>query len=375
MWHRVTIKDFRAFEHFELRDLGRVNLLVGANNSGKTSVLEAIDLLTASGAPRRFWSTLARRGETVDDDSGSPGMEVDVTHLFRGHRAGTFEVHGANSKVSTSLTATLRGLNELTDEPIHSLPLFPLGKNEREPRHEQRARRRRKRGKLTLAYRANDEDAGKIDVPVGANGVLDLEDLQSMDRRPEVGAASQFVTTRSLDARQVVELFSRVVLTDEEPLVLDALRTVEPSIERMATVPGNYYRERGGLMVKCSGIERRVPIGSLGDGIWRLLTIALCLVRARDGILLVDEIDTGLHYTVLSKMWTLVLKTAERLNVQVFATTHSRDCYEALSVICREEPTGGSQVSIQRIERGNPQAVAFTEREIRIAAEREIEVR
>jgi hypothetical protein len=71
-------------------------------------------------------------------------------------------------------------------------------------------------------------------------------------------------------------------------------------------------------------------------------------------------------------MWRLVSETAKRLDVQVFATTHSRDCYEALATIAVPDQ---HTVSLQRIERGRPDAVAFTEAEIREAAERGIEVR
>jgi AAA15 family ATPase/GTPase len=113
----------------------------------------------------------------------------------------------------------------------------------------------------------------------------------------------------------------------------------------------------------------------MGDGIWRMLGIAIGLVTAKDGILLVDEIDTGLHYAVMSDMWRLVERTAERLNVQVFATTHSRDCYESLASIAHESVTENSKVTIQRIEREKGTTVAFTERDIVIAAERGLEVR
>ena len=164
------------------------------------------------------------------------------------------------------------------------------------------------------------------------------------------------------------------MLTPEEDTVLAALRTIEPGIERIAPVGldrrGGSPFARGGVAVKLAG--ERVPIGSLGDGIWRLLGIALALVRARGGVMLVDEIDTGLHYSVLEKMWRLVYETAKRLDVQVFATTHSRDCYESLAAIA--QPTG-RDVTIQRIERGNPVAVAFSEAEILQAAKRGIEVR
>ena len=77
--------------------------------------------------------------------------------------------------------------------------------------------------------------------------------------------------------------------------------------------------------------------------------------------------------SVQPDMWRMVKQTAEQLDVQVFATTHSRDCIEALAKIVRPEVTEGSQVTIQRIE--GERAIAYSEREISLAAERGIEVR
>ena len=132
---------------------------------------------------------------------------------------------------------------------------------------------------------------------------------------------------------------------------------------------------RGGFLVKLSDNSQPVPIGSLGDGTWRILALAIALIRAKNGVLLIDEIDTGLHYTVMAAMWTLVADTAIPLNVQVFATTHSYDCVKSLAVICRSDHTTNSQVSIQRIEPNKLKAVRFTESQILIASERHIEVR
>src|ERR1017187_7225292 len=84
----VTIEGYRGFERFELSGLGRVNLLVGTNNSGKSSVLEGIFLLMSAGDPGALWKVLSLRGERVVTEVGSPPMshtEAEVRHLFRGH--------------------------------------------------------------------------------------------------------------------------------------------------------------------------------------------------------------------------------------------------------------------------------------------------
>ena len=103
--------------------------------------------------------------------------------------------------------------------------------------------------------------------------------------------------------------------------------------------------------------------------------MAISLISAKGGVLLIDEIDTGLHYTVMADMWKLIAQTAAELDVQVFATTHSSDCVTSLAEICHPDVEAGSQVTIQRIESGRESAVPYSEAEIRIAAERHIEVR
>jgi len=127
--------------------------------------------------------------------------------------------------------------------------------------------------------------------------------------------------------------------------------------------------------VKLRGVKNRIPLGSMGDGMWRMLGIALCLVRAKGGVLLIDEIDTGLHYAVMEKMWHLVYDTAKRLDVQVFAATHSSDCYQSLAAVVHEKELSAPEITIQRIERGNPRAVPFADNEIKVVAASRIEVR
>jgi len=89
----------------------------------------------------------------------------------------------------------------------------------------------------------------------------------------------------------------------------------------------------------------------------------------------VDEIDTGLHFTVMSDMWKMLWETAKRLNVQIFATTHSNDCWTSLADIANAENPSEDGITIHRIEKDKPKSIVFTERQIAIAADRHIEVR
>lgn len=113
----------------------------------------------------------------------------------------------------------------------------------------------------------------------------------------------------------------------------------------------------------------------MGEGMSRIFGIALALVNAKDGMLLIDEVDTGLHYSVLPDLWKLIFEVAHRLNVQVFATTHSKDCLEAFQQAA--EDTTEEEGMLIRLEHrdGDVVPVMFDERKLNIAAREQIEVR
>jgi hypothetical protein len=368
MIRNLTLRNFRGFQRLQLSQLGRVNLLVGRNNSGKTSVLEAIELLGLRGDLAGLVSPMLRRGEQVLAESDRRiRREAAIAHLFHGHRLDpgvSFEITGTNDGDPERLSAAVVELDPQSMEEAQR-QLFeddadysPL---------------------LALEIRWEGEDTTEETLPITRGGSLSWDALR---RRRHDGPPRpvQVITTASLTAVEVVSLFDKIVLTPEEDLLVQALKTIEPSLERIASLasdrPSLYApAQRGGMVVKIAGVSQRIPIGSFGDGIWRLLGLALSLVGAENGILLVDEIDTGLHFTVMEDMWKLVHETAERLNVQVFATTHSSDCWTSLARVAQELDLSSEALGIQRIEQEREAAVAFSPEEMIIAANRDIEVR
>ncbi len=106
-----------------------------------------------------------------------------------------------------------------------------------------------------------------------------------------------------------------------------------------------------------------------------MLSMAIAITQCKDGVLLVDEIDTGLHHTVMADMWKLIYGAARELNVQVFATTHSQDCVQSLSKVCVKDGRHEHKITLKRIEVGKRRAVPYSEEEIIVAAKENIEVR
>lgn len=367
MVNEVQIKGFRGLKDFSMKDLGRINLLVGTNNSGKSSILEALELMSSRGSLRSIWTATARRGERLwFDDDTRRYSEGDVSHLFYGH---SFQAGSQIVIASRSDFAQEQVRIEVVQLPEEKRDLFP--EQSPTPVSEPLA--------LRVEWR-NGKPESRIEVPLSPRGGLSSRNITRSSAERLDSTSVQFISTAALSADEVLSLFDEIVLTPEEELLVEALRTIEPNIDRIASIGSERSRlvsgtRQGNIVVKLSNHKDRIPIGSMGDGIWRMLGIALSLVNAENGILLIDEIDTGLHYSVLSNMWKLVKTTAERLNIQVFATTHSRDCYESLASISREHISEHSTVTIQRVERGATKAISFSEQEIVAASERGIEVR
>lgn len=357
MLKSLKIESFRCFQSFELQQLGKLNLLVGTNNSGKTSILEAVQLLTSPFNLESLREVMIGRGEYIFSEEGNiSSRELDIRHLFYGHEineGSRFSIVAGDDERRNGITVSVQHPEQLS--LFEDLRAFVLG----------------------IEWLGQEDE--NIKLPLSSQEGLSLDYIRRFRRDSKnLAARTQFITSSSLTTAKTIQLFEQIVLTPEEDFITEALQTIEPSIECIATISSEKYRttgSRSGFVVRLSEGNQRIPIGSMGDGIWRILGLTLAIVNARNGILLVDEIDTGLHFSAMSDMWKLIWKTAKRLNVQVFATTHSSDCWTSLAAIASNESPSEEGITIQRIEKGKPSSVVFTERQVVIAAEQGIEVR
>jgi hypothetical protein len=226
-----------------------------------------------------------------------------------------------------------------------------------------------------LLFKSSTEEEGRLISPFGGRLQRAVPPERTLFTAPSADTPRpvQFLGTEAVSALRLGQFWDSVVLTPEEEGVVTAIRIVEPDIERIAFVGEG--RSSRSIFLKPRGTDQRLPVGSAGDGLKRLLALALHLFSAKGGYLLVDEIDTGLHHSVMVDMWKLVIETARRLGVQVLATTHSLDCVRALAWVQEKNPQIASEVTLHRVERGLPSTVRYTMDELAIAAEHHLEVR
>lgn len=375
MLEQLKIENFRCFKSFELNQLGRVNLLVGENNCGKTSILEALKIFYSGSIINELKNIIDYRSEYLLEDK-----EYDLTHLFYQHEI-TLNKHilllgySNNEKYQIDLSIIQLDNIESTNDFLKMI------------RHESDVDTLKKIQEIILNHYTEQgikSEDNSIYLDISSKGKLldyiDFLENKALKLKIEISnkvLKTQFITPFSFTPQKSLEIFNQVVLTPEEDLVYQALQIIEPNIERIAPIGYEIknIHSRGGFFVRLKDTQKRIPIGSMGDGIWRMLGLSLALVSAKDGVLLVDEIDTGLHYTALEDMWKLIWETSKKLNVQVFATTHNSDCWKALEALTSREDVGEEDISIQRIEKDAPRSVAYNKEEIATAVDRETEVR
>lgn len=366
----LHIERFRGLQGLSVEGLARVNLFVGANQSGKTSLLDAVQLVSEGASAEALYACQARRNErfvVAHGDDGELTAAPRLDSMFHGARleAGSSFAISASARGPAGEPSTLQVRALLVPVKTHALPR--IGGT---PDKVWKARA----SSLAIQIDRNEGPALVRPLP---HDVASLREFFAVPAGDGLTPPSpvDFVTVAGLDEARVAELWGEVVLTPSYGPLLAALRRIEPGLEDLALVPDAQPGQQFKMMLKLREHEARLSLGDMGEGFRRLLGLFLCMPRTRRSELLVDEIDTGLHYSMLGPMWRAVIATARERDLQVFATTHSLDCVAALGRVYDEDPSVADEVAVHRLDRGYARAARYTAEEISTAAQHHIEVR
>jgi hypothetical protein len=156
---------------------------------------------------------------------------------------------------------------------------------------------------------------------------------------------------------QDLEFFGKLEAAKRQGDIIPALKILDERLERLALVPLGrepdlYFpgpissltplsspspgpqvapasQAREAILHGDIGLTRLIPMALMGEGMRRVLSIVLAVANASGGVVLIDEIENGLHYSVQKKVWQAISQAARQADVQVFATTHSWECLRA----------------------------------------------
>jgi hypothetical protein len=368
----LQVKRFRSLRDLTVGPFGQVNLITGKNNAGKSSLLEAIRILVTEGATSTLQNILNYREEAVNNPSDveqilSPDDTSSYSSLFT-----DFPNIGGCSE-----PFTVSNLNEYGESAQKTISIRVGWFSERtDP----------ETGRRVVSAEDYDLFGESIGFPALEIEAPNRRRIMRIDsQRPyrrmisESGEGSPtpciFLDPfSSRSTSQLGNLWDSIALTDAEKEVVTALKIISPEIEAVSMIGSDSGSRSRTAIAKSHKYPTPIPLRTFGDGVNRLFGIILSLSSAKGGVLLVDEIENGLHHSILTKVWKVIFQMARTLNVQVFATSHSWDCIESFQDAANSDPGDGVLVRLT----ANADTVVstlFREDELKIAARNQIELR
>ncbi len=386
MLNSLEIKNFRILEDFRVSKLGRLNLIVGKNNSGKSSVLEALRIY-AGNAQRGLLEKIAKgHDETYRLKENEP-IEADIQLPFKdfffGRQFPQDETH------AIIIGEVKSGDNALRIEHGFLIEEEDTVKDDLGEIMETRTRLRRI---TNFSYDELSSESLSHALFV-TKGELSFPPIQ-LDKfwRPRIRypptnisgtLPCSVIPTQFISIDDLAAEWDKIALTEHEEVVRDALRIITSEFENLTFV-GDDEKSRNMLRrsakVKLTDSPHPVPLNSLGDGMLRVLQLVLKVFPAKGGFLLIDEFENGLHFSVQEKVWALLFEMAHKLDIQIFATTHSWDCIEsfAKTAIARKDVEGvlfRVGRSVRKSDRGQVIATVFDEDALYNITQADVEVR
>jgi hypothetical protein len=310
MFKSVRIQNFRQFKDLKLDGLAQINLITGKNNTGKTSLLEALWIYAAAPVDPGVVIGVARvRGiEKVGLEGPSAwGWIFRDTIQSEGIRIESVNDRGSLERLQIRSSPHLVRLPTNGDASVG------------DARPEVVSTAEVSAMSLLLSH-----TGASGEVHEGALIILGENALP----RPAISRSGHpwyFLSNRPGEPDVEAQNFDQLVLAGREHDVVNAYKLIDPRIKDVQSLdPGTgrrmYARTIDGALL---------PISVMGHGVYRTGKIATATVSASGGVAMIDEFDDGLHYAVLVEAWKYVMMLAARYSVQVFATTHSLECIEA----------------------------------------------
>ena len=326
--NKLFIKSYRGIKDLELNDLCIINILTGDNNCGKTSILEVLE---SYDNPQNFrtWSEVSRKGNSrvygmtlyeafldlFDIDQNDKFIEYQVTS---GDKVEKVVVKGS---IASEMMTESQYLNEVQNRKS-SEPYDENDDNAAETLHEIL--------KLQLEVLVNN-------IYKESCSIYDGQRLLSPFKfRLEHSKNIIYISpTRHADS----ELFLSDIL-DHSELYEQMLNVLKEFDENIISInydsKNNSMMGRGIYKILSKDHEKALPLNVYGDGMKKAILLMSAVVRAENGILLLDEFETAIHTSAMDKIFSWILNTCKELNVQLFLTSHSEEAISKVLKCCPE---------------------------------------
>jgi len=373
MLKSLKIENFKNIKNVYIPSLANVNLIIGKNNTSKTSLLEAVSILSSNIDFSWIFQLIATRGDLFYSSTDSGATRnfdnlKSLSSLFYGRQidfSGNLPIFIGDEEENIFLQfvnyieEVVEDINQTTGEKSI------IG---------------RRRSKVVTNNGFSESLIGLEIQSKNYNTIVPIDESRTLRNNrfhlPIQKRNFQFIKPSYQENEINGMLWDKIALTEKEDLVISTLQIIEEDLEKISFIKEETSSRERRVIAKIKNISERVPLKSMGDGINRVLTIILGLVNADEGYLLIDEFENGLHYSVQEKLWGIIFKLSQKLKIQVFATTHSDDCISAFSTVTnsKEYKNLGKLIKLEKVNK-EIKAVDFNSKELSIAENQNIELR
>jgi AAA15 family ATPase/GTPase len=310
LYKNITLKRFRGISEMTLTDFRRVNLIVGKNNSGKSTALESLFLLSNPADPSLFVRVSQFRNVDMEETTWNVlfhQLNTKIPIQLEGDiQVGAFEEK--RKLVARPLTTKMNSI-EITKN-IEKSTQKDIVRDEFEAMA--------KNIEIEFTYKRSTGELETI-----ASELIDMGDNYQINRSvPDFEEPMFCRYIRQGKFGDLGKHFHQIKIRKQSDRIVSVLKYIEPDLREIS------LGDKGELYCDV-GLDRFVPIRVMGDGFIKLLAVILGIYEMQSGVLLIDEIENGFHHTSLKILWDAIFKATEEFNVQVFATTHSLECVKA----------------------------------------------
>ena len=334
---KIEISGFRGLERLELDELGAFNLLLGANDVGKTSVLEAISLLSGLAYPSFPVSLQNWRNLRVNDFADlAPlfhDLHVDTPIRLAAHSSGAVELQELTYVAEQEKSGVDIGMQHMANGGNGSTQGIRSTWQASDASFSKAfAGPRVLRYNATVKPRQGELWSFSNAIRVAPGGNIQFVEPVNPVSTQTIGG--RYVTAAPGYASDVI---GNVTIRKKADRLVKFLQIINPRIANIAV--------NGNIAYADTGLDKMIPLNMFGDGMTRAAMILSLCILGNEQVLLIDELEYGLHHTAVLSLLKTLLALSQEQGIQVFATTHSIAVLESLQQALREEAFSGHQAT------------------------------
>lgn len=340
----LHLQNFKGFKDTLIPELRKVNLILGGQNVGKTSLLEAVVFVA---------------GEVYNTNTAAAlSFLPQIFRPCEGHDAGRFW----RGLVGTEKTPIDISVTAIIDSKLYALGGY-------------RAEFGPKITGSPLAFEEVDFEklhANSLALHIDGLGTVSWASCSTGLLRPAGAEIPHPFPVYSKKAAEQVELYGRLVTGKKKKEIIRLLKKIEPRLDSVdAVAPDGEHR----VYVELSDGDTLQPLSQLGHGFTRLFELYAGLAVTDSKLALIDEIENGIHYSALPTLFQGIRELSEANGVQSIITTHSAECIKSAYEVFQDKLEDFQLIRLERTDDGNVRAVVIADENLKTVMEAGWEIR